>query len=55
MERPSLNLQQRLSHLTGEEGGARKILFSEHFIDTSLRDSDRLNTALDETFQMTVR
>ncbi len=33
----------------------RKILFSDHFIDTSLKDTDRLNTVLDETFQLTVR
>lgn len=33
----------------------RKILFSEHFIDLTLKDSDRVNTVLDETYQLTVR
>lgn len=28
----------------------RKILFSEHFIDLTLKDTERLNTVLDETY-----
>ena len=33
----------------------RKILFSEHFIDLTPKDTERLNTVLDETYQLTVR
>jgi hypothetical protein len=44
-----------LSEATANPVQPRKILFSEHFIDNNMRDSDRINTVLDETFQMTVR
>jgi hypothetical protein len=57
---PPLILEKGTHTATGEEikeaAGRlsqlqpRKILFSDHFIDNSINNTERLNTVLDETF-----